>query len=336
MSGAPLPGTAFVTGGSGFIGGRLVRRLVAGGSRVRALARSDRSAAAVQELGAEAVAGDLDDPESIASGAERCQVAFHLAARLGQWGERDEYVRANVTGTENALEGCRRAGVRRFVHCGTEAALLAGQPLVDVDETVPLRPDSKALYAATKAMAELAVRAASEEGFETVVLRPRLVWGAGDTTLLPAFVEAAGAGRLVWIGGSEHRTSTTHVGNVVEGLLLAAARGRVGEAYFVTDAETAVLREFLTALLATQGVAAPTRTIPTWLGAVTAAAGETAWRLLPLEGEPPLTRFAHWFLSQECTIDISKARAELGYEPVISRAQGLEELRAAAALPTAN
>src|SRR5919206_1093819 len=119
---------AFVTGGSGFIGGRLIRRLVADGWRVRALARSERSGAAVQEAGAEAVAGDLDQVEAMRSGAEGCDVAFHAAAYVESWGRREDFERGNVTGTKNALEAARSAGGRRFVHVGTEAALLAGQP----------------------------------------------------------------------------------------------------------------------------------------------------------------------------------------------------------------
>ena len=138
-------GTAFVTGGSGFIGGRLLRRLTGDGWTVRALARSERSAAAVAEAGAEPVRGDLDEVEAMRAGAEGCDVAFHAAAFVGEWGKRSEFEQGNVVGTKNALEACRSAGVRRFVHVGTEAALLAGQPLVNVDETAPLRPDSPAL-----------------------------------------------------------------------------------------------------------------------------------------------------------------------------------------------
>ncbi len=323
----PTPQSAFITGGSGFIGGALVRRLVEGGTTVRALARSDASAAKVEGLGAKAVRGDLDDPASMATGADGCDTAFHLAAHLSQWGAREEFVRGNVTGTENAIEACRRAGVRRFVHCGTEAGILAGEPLVNADETVPLRPDSKVHYSATKAQAEQVVRDANGDGLETVVLRPRLVWGAGDTTLLPEMVAAAESGKLVWIGGGRHLTSTTHVDNVVEGLLLAAAKGRPGEVYFVTDGEPAEFRAFVSELLETQGVEAPTRSIPGWLGAAAAAAGEGAWRLLPLGGEPPVTRLAYWLSAMECTIDISKARAELGYAPIIDREQGMAGLR---------
>ena len=326
MSSAPA--TAFVTGGSGFIGGVLLERLVAEGCRVTALARSATSVAAVEARGARAVRGDLDDPASLAAGAEGCEAAFHLAAHLGQWGAREEFIAGNVTGTENALEACRRAGVRRFVHCGTEAALIAGRPLVGVDETAPLRPDSKALYCSTKALAEIRVRNAAGTGLETVVLRPRLVWGRGDTTLLPELVAAVEAGRFAWIGGGRHRTDTTNVENVVEGLLLAAERGQSGEAYFVTDGAPVVFREFISELLATQGVEAPSRSVPAWLAGGGAAIAEATWRLLRLGGEPPLTRLAVWLSSQECTIEIAKARGELGYGPVISRRAGLAAMRA--------
>jgi nucleoside-diphosphate-sugar epimerase len=325
------PTTAFVTGGSGFIGGALVRRLVAEGSAVKALARSERSATAVEALGADPVRGDLADRAAIEAGAAGCETAFHLAAHLGTWGRREEFMRDNVEGTENALAGCRAAGVRRFVHCGTEAALIAGEPLVEVDETAPLRPDSKALYSATKALAEQAVRRASADGFEAVVLRPRFVWGAGDTTLLPGILSMVEQGRFAWIGGGSHLTDTTHVDNVVEGLLAAAAKGRAGEAYFVTDGDRVVFREFVSALIETRGAEPPTRSVPAAVAGPMAAASETLWRLLRLGGEPPLTRFAFWVSSQECTIDISKARTELGYAPIKARAEGLAELSRPAA-----
>jgi nucleoside-diphosphate-sugar epimerase len=319
--------SAFVTGGSGFIGSALIRRLVGSGTTVRALARSPRAAAAVEALGAEPVHGELSDLEAMAAGADGCAAAFHLAAHLGTWGRPEDFMRDNVAGTENALAACRQAGVERFVHCGTEAALIAGDPLRNVDETAPLRPDSKALYPATKALAEQAVRSANAPGFETVVLRPRFVWGRGDTTLLPQLVQSVESGRFAWIDGGRQLTDTTHVENVVEGLLLAARKGRPGEAYFVTDGEPVVFREFVSALLATQGVEAPKRSVPASVAGPLAAAAEATWRLLRLGGEPPLTRFAVWIASQECTIDISKARRELGFAPVKERADGLAELR---------
>lgn len=321
--------TAFVTGGSGFIGGALVGRLLAEGWSVRALARSESSAATLRSLGAEPVQGDLEDADSIRNGAAGCGMAFHAAAAVLEWGPREEFVRGNVIGTENALRGAREAGVRRFVHVGTEAALMIGQPLVNVDETAPLRPDSRANYAATKAMAEQRVRAANNDDFETVVIRPRLVWGQGDTTILPGLLGAVEKGRFAWIGGGRHLTETSHVDNVVEGLLLGAERGRPGEAYFVHDGEPVEFRRFVTDLLATRGVTPGERDTPPIVGRLAAPAIEGIWKLLRRDRTPPLTRLALWLASQECTINISKARKELGYQPVKAREQGLAELREA-------
>jgi nucleoside-diphosphate-sugar epimerase len=317
---------AFVTGGSGFIGGRLIERLLGEGHEVQALARSDAAAERIRARGGTPVPGDLSDVEAMRAGATDCEWAFHAAATLGDWGRREDFEEGNVVGTGNALRACADAGVTRFVHVGTEAALLAGQPLVQVDETAPLRPDSPALYSSTKARAEQLVRRANREQFQTVVVRPRFVWGLGDTTLLPTMVELVRSGRFAWIDGGNQLTATTHVDNTVEGLLLGAARGTPGQVYFVTDGEPVVFREFVSELLRTQEVEPPTRSIPRRLAGALAAGGETAWRWLPLPGRPPLTRFAYWVSSQECTIRIDKARSELGYEPVKSRADGLAEL----------
>ncbi len=321
--------SAFVTGGSGFIGQALLRRLTGDGWTVRALARSDASAATVRAAGAEPVGGDLADVAAMRAGAEGADVAFHLAAKLGDSGEWEEFQRGTVEGTDNALAACREAGVPRFVHTGTEAALMDGNALEGADETWPLKPDSPAFYPRSKARAEQAVLAANGDGFETVALRPRFVWGAGDTTLLPVLEDMVRSGKFAWIGGGSHLTSTTHVDNTVEGLVLAAVKGRPGQAYFVTDGPPVRFRDFLTRMLATQGVDEPTRSIPLGMARPLAAVAESSWRVLPLPGEPPVTRFAVWASGLECTIDDSKARRELGYEPVVSVDEGMDALAAA-------
>lgn len=321
--------TAFVTGGSGFVGGALIRRLAADGWTVRGLARSERSAAAVEAAGAEAVRGDLDDTSAMRAGADGSDVFFHAAAKVDDFGDPADFERVTVQGTKNALEAARDAKVPRFVHVGTEAALMAGQPLIDVDETAPLRPDSPAPYPWSKAKAEQAVRDANRAGdLETVVVRPRFVWGRGDTVLLPRMTEMVRRGQFAWIGGGRQLTATAQIDNVVEGLVLAAERGRPGGVYFITDGEPVVFREFVSDLLRTQGVDAPARSIPTPIAAAAAVTMERIWRLLRRPGSPPLTRFAVWVSSQECTIDISRARRELGYEPLKTREQGLAELAA--------
>src|SRR4051794_10522526 len=234
---AEMP-TAFVTGGSGFVGGALIERVRSEGWDVRALARSDRAAERVRELGADPVMGDLDDLH-----IEGCEIAFHAAAKVEDFGDPADFARVNVQGTRNVVAACRRGGVRRLVHVGTEAALMAGQPLVNVDETAPLRPDSPSLYPSSKARAEEIVRAANGDGLETVVVRPRFVWGRGDTSRRPAMVGMVKSARSRGVGGGRQFTATTHIDNTVEGLWLAGTRGPAGGVWFVTDGEAVEFRE---------------------------------------------------------------------------------------------
>lgn len=198
----------FVTGGSGFIGSHLIRRLVARGDTVRALSRSDRSDHQLHELGAEPVRGSLGDVESLAAAMAGADLVFHVAARTSG-GTREQFWSDNVTGTAHVIAAARRSTARRLVHVGTEAALMAGRPLVQVDETAPLCPDSRAPYAASKAVAEQLVRDANGSDLETVVLRPRFVWGDGDTSVLPGIVDKVRSGRFAWIGGGRQLTDTT-------------------------------------------------------------------------------------------------------------------------------
>lgn len=323
--------TAFVTGGSGFVGQAVIKRLVSHGAKVRALARSERAAAIVADAGAEPVRGDVTDVASLAAGARGCDVAIHAAAKVDTWGRWEDFERVNVLGTANVLAGCRQGSVRRFVHVGTEAALVDGNALVNADETWPLRPNSAAFYPRSKARAEQLVVAASNGEMDTIVIRPRLVWGPGDATFLPAAAEMVEAGRFVWLGGGHHLTSTAHIDNVVTALLLAAGADAPagGRAYFVTDGSPVEFRAFVTALLESIGVQPPTRSVPVPVARAAAVAIETTWRAMRLQGRPPLTRLAVWNAALECTVNDARAHQELGYVPVISREEGLRRLMSA-------
>lgn len=298
----------FVTGGSGFIGQVLVRRLLGAGHSVGVLVRSEASAAKIRVLGAEPVRGELTDSLTWRDELTGRDVVFHLAAETDVTADRARHELVTVRGTRAAVEAARHAGVPRFVHCGSEAALLAGAPLVDIDETAPLRPDSEAAYSATKAVAEKIVLDANAPGFATVSIRPRFVWGPGSF-LVEGLAAAAKAGEFAWIDGGRHTTDVTFVENAVEGLVLGWQRGRPGQAYFVTDRHRVTLRDFLETQFEIYGADAA---IPD-MDAETAA------------GEVPVP--ARWFLGQECTLRTDKAVLELGYEPVVEYAAGLDAVR---------
>ena len=318
----------FVTGGSGFVGQATVARLVAGGHRVRAMSRSERSDAALRALGAATVRCDLETvtPDHL----DGAQAVIHAAAFVEQWGPLDAWDRINVGGTRRMLEAARGAGVARFIHIGTEAALVRGQALHEVDESAPLAPDSPYPYCRTKALAEQAVRAANDpdRGFVTLVLRPRFIWGPGDQTLLPAILAMARAGRFAWIDHGRALTSTTYIGNLVDAIELALTRGQPGEAYFILDEGTRSLREMITAMAAAADVTLPDKSIPYPVAAAVAWVCETLWRATGRTSMPPLTRHAAMVMARECTLVGQKAARDLGYVPRVSVQEGLRELRA--------
>lgn len=316
--------TVFVTGGSGFVGRALVRALVARGDRVMALSRSKPSHALLEDLGATVVPGDLG---SLGIDAVRgADAVIHAAAHTEDFGPWSVFEEVTVRGTERALAVARQARIPRFVHVGTEAALFDGHALVSVDESVPVAVHSPFPYARSKALAELAVLRANGNGLTTLSIRPRFVWGEGDTTLLPVFVALGRAGRYRWIDGGAHLTSTTHIDNLVRGLLLALEHGRGGEAYFVLDDGDVTFRSFVTAYAATAGVdLGSAGTLPGWVARGLAAT------LAPVFGalgrKPPLTPFAAAMASREITLVGTKAARELGYAPVVARDAGLARLK---------
>ena len=315
----------FVTGGSGFVGGHLIRALVAAGHAVSALSRSPKSAAAVSELGARPVSGELGAVP--AEGLRGVDCVIHAAAYVEEWGSREQYWTANVEGTSQLLAAAEAAGVARFIHVGTEAALFAGQALLDIDESAPYPSTQRFLYSETKAEAERRVFLANRPGFTSLSIRPRLVWGPGDTSVLPTVLSRARAGQFAWLDGGRHLTSTCHVDNLVHALLLALTRGEGGRSYFIADEGTHSIREFLDALAANEGVSLGERSVPGALARPLSVIVEGLWTLLRLQGAPPLTRFAVAMMSRPVTVRTDRAKAELGYAPVITVEDGIDAMR---------
>ncbi len=324
---------AFVTGGSGFVGRNLLEALQARHVPAVALARSDAAAAACAGQGAKVVRGDLDDVDVMATAMAGCDVVFHCAAHVAEWDPPEVFEKVNVQGTANVLAAAKRAQVDRFVHVSTEAVLVDGSrhvPIVEADERRPIPEEPLPLYPASKAAAEQLVRDAAKD-LHTVIVRPRFIWGAGDTSLLPQLLSAVSMGRFRWISGGRYKTSTCHVRNCVEGMLRAAERGGRGEAYFLTDGPPVELRGFLRELISTQGFDAGTRSIPRGLARMLASAGEAIGRMRGYRWRPPVTHLTLRLMGEEVTVVDVKARAELGYVAAISPQAGLAELRQARA-----
>lgn len=317
----------FVTGGSGFVGRNLLRRLRQERCIVAALARSESAANVVARLGATPARGDLKDVDLLAQSMAGCDTVFHAAALVDEWGPRRRFEEVNVGGTAIVLEAARRAGVACVVHVGTEAMYADGRSsLENLDETrpVPRRPLPR--YPATKAYAEKLVLEANSHAMRCISVRPRLIWGKDDTSLLPKFVQAVQQGRFRWIDQGRALTSTTHVDNVAEALVLAARRGQGGQAYFISDGPPVSYKEFLSRLLETAGVSPPSGSVPLALAQGYAKTMEGLWESLGLRSTPPATRMLIELLAKPVTVNHAKAMRELGYVPIVSREQGLSAL----------
>jgi nucleoside-diphosphate-sugar epimerase len=317
-----------VTGGSGFVGGRLIERLVAQGWNVRALARSDEAMRIVGTRGAQAVRGSLDNAASLTSAVRDCTIVLHVAALFKLWGDAAEFERSNVEGTANLLAAAANASVTRFVQLGAAAVVMGDlTPMLRANESLPRHERSWAPYGASKARSEALVLGANRPGvFETVVVRPPMIWGAGMPTL-DHLIAAVNAGQFRWVGNGSQAMSTAHVDNVCHALALAVAKGRGGEAYFVSDDADSTLKEVLSALLRTRSIEPPRASVPLPMAWAMASAMEWIWRAFSRRGEPPITRQMLRLIGMPFTVDIGKARRELGYRPVVSREQGLEAMQ---------
>lgn len=319
-----------VTGGGGFLGGAIVRMLRERGDQVRSFSRS--AYPELDRLGVEQIRGDLGDRSAVTAAATGCGIIFHVAAKAGICGDYAEFYRANVTGTENVLEACRANGIERLVHTSSPSVVFDGTDVEGGDESLPYPCSYEAHYPETKAMAEKLVLAADSPGLATVALRPHLIWGPGDNHLVPRIVVRGRAGRLRRIGDRPNLVDTVYVDNAARAHLQAADRlapgaPPAGRAYFISNGEPLPLWEMVNRILAAAGVPPVTRSIPPKLAYTLGCICESAWGLLHLSGEPPITRFvahemasAHWF-------DISAARRDFGYHPEVSIDEGLLRLQ---------
>jgi nucleoside-diphosphate-sugar epimerase len=330
---------ALVTGGAGFLGGAVVRQLLARGDEVRSFSR--RSHPELEALGVETLCGDVADASAVSSAAAHCDVVFHIAARVGGWGPDSEYWQTNVVGTAHVIEACRRQNVPKLVYTSTPSVVHSGSDIEGADETLPYPTHFEAPYPETKAEAERLVLAANDAALSTVALRPHLVWGPGDNQLVPRLLERARAGRLRLVGGGDKLVDATYIDNAVDAHLLACDRlapeaACAGRAYFIAQGEPVPARELINGVLAAADLPPVTQSLPTPVAWLAGATAEVVYRGLRIQREPPLTRFAAVQLATAHWYDLGAARRDLGYAPAVSTREGLRRLRDHLAMSEAN
>lgn len=316
-------GKVFVTGGTGFVGSRLIKRLLQLEWDVHALVRNEASARAMKALGVTPVIADMADEKVLTKSMQNCALVFHVAGHLSPWGNYDVFYKTNVVGTRAMLDAAKKADVQTFIAVGA-AAVVMNRPtsMRKINEKLPLQYPSWAPYIKTKAEAEKLVIAANTQTMRTVVLRPPMIWGDNMPTL-HEMVQIAKDGNFAFPDGGSQEISTCHVDNLISCLILAAEKGKGGDAYFVTDNDTSTLKDVINGLLSTQGVPAIDKKAPFAVAWFMAGILEFAWRLLRRKGNPPITRQTLRMIGQNFSLDITKVKRDLGYSPVVTRSEGL-------------
>ena len=323
-----------VTGGGGFLGQALCRALRAQGHEVASFSRSRHPA--LDALGVHQLQGDLADRDAVLGAFARgFDAVLHNAAKAGTWGSHCSYFDANVTGTRNVIAACRAHGIGRLVHTSTPSVVhRAVHPVEGASsDVVPYGEGVKAHYAATKIIAEREVLAANDAALATVALRPRLIWGPGDTQILPKLVARAHSGRLRLVGNGDNLVDTTYIDNAAQAHVQALEHlhpgaACAGRAYFISNGEPWPLRDVLNGLLRAAGAPEVRKTIPFRAAYGLGALCEGLWTALPLQGEPPMTRFLAEQLSTAHWYSMAPATRDFGYVPTVSMVEGLERLRA--------
>jgi nucleoside-diphosphate-sugar epimerase len=312
-----------VTGGSGFLGSRLIPNLVAEGHDVFAMARSSAADGKLRALGAKPVRGDMNNLGGMVM--PPVNAVIHLAAHFHFAGPRAPYFHVNVDGTKALLEAAQAAGVSSFIYLTAAAVIMddRGSPIRNADERAPTFKDSFSPYIASKATSEAGVLAANQPGFRTIAIRPPGIWGPGDA-FSRNIPHAIRSGQFAFIARGDYPYSTCHVDNVAEALIRALDRGEGGKAYFVRDPDNTTFRAFIDGLAKLQGLSIDKlRSVPYGAAFFMGRMMEFGARLRRSDQDPALTRTMVRMIGREFTIDDSAARRDLGYVGKVSRLEGL-------------
>jgi nucleoside-diphosphate-sugar epimerase len=341
--------TVLVTGGGGFLGKAIVRRLVARGNRVISFSRNHYPE--LDAFGVHQIQGDISNPDAVENAVNGVDTVYHVAAKAGVWGNYQDYYRINTEGTRHVIAACLSAGVSRLIYTSSPSVVFSGGNMEGVDETVPYPDRYHAAYPETKALAEQAVRQAGGciqaadgkwlqtgkirrnegEGLKTIVLRPHLIWGPEDNHLVPRILQRAK--RLRRIGDGRNRVDVIYIDNAAKAHLLAEeALNRhpqlSGNVYFISQGEPVLLWKMVDDILLAGGQSPVKGSLSPrtafWIGAVL----EWIYKALALKGEPQMTRFVAGELSTSHWFDIRAAQKDIGYVPEVSTEEGLRRLAA--------
>ena len=317
---------ALVTGGTGFLGGALTRRLQNMGWDVTALGRNGNILKQLESQGIKTIQANIEDERVMRKACRDQELVFHCAALPSPWGNFEAFYQANVIGTRNVIRGCAENKIQRLVYVSTPSLYFGYSSRLNVRESDPL-PKPVSNYAATKILAEQEFDKAHADGLAVIAIRPRAIFGPGDTVIFPRLIPRLKSGRLPIPGDGENVVDLTYIENVVDALLLCAESpaSTLGKKYNISNGEPVKLWKLVERICKELDIKFPTRKISYHTANSLAILLETIYGLLPTRPEPPLTRVSVSMIAHSTSLDISAAKNELGYQPKISIDEGFDK-----------
>ena len=317
----------FVTGGSGFVGRNLIPLLISEGYEVHALVRSKKSTDIVESMGAISEYGEVCETQALIKGMQDCSVVFHLAAIVDTKTSYDKMYHVNVGGTEAVAQAAFECGVSKLIDLSTVCVVLDGKPKFDIDEKYSIKSKLPGVYSNTKAIAEKKTLESNSPELQTIVVRSTLVWGKGDTSVLPKIMDAVNSNQFMWISGGNYKIPTTNVMNLCVGLLCASNYGKGGEIYYITDGKPVMYKEFIGKLIESQGTNASNfKSIPRWLALTFAKILDMHHKIFKTKNSPPIDVEFIYTMGTAYTVNDQKARSDLRYKNIINIQEGLKQL----------
>lgn len=317
--------TVLITGATGFLGEYLVRRLTKE-YRVLAMGRNREQGRKLEGLGVVFCPGDFTDRKTCEAYFKGVRYVIHAGARSTVWGRWEDFYRTNVAGTALVAELCLENGIERLVYISSPSIYTVKCDRYDIREEQAPKYNDLNHYIRSKLSAERVIEDVHQKGLETVILRPRGMIGVGDTSLVPRLLRANMRIGIPLMREGLNTVDLTSVENVAQACQLAlTARAADGMAFNITNGEPMEFKTLLEHFLAAIGEKPHYRKLP--FGAVygMAAAMEWVYRSFHLPGEPALTRYTVCTLGFSQTMDISRARTILGYEPEKTLMESIEE-----------
>ena len=316
--------TVLVTGATGFLGKYVIEELVEHGYQIRAFGRNSKVGRSLENSSVSFFQGNLTKADDVLEACKGMDLVVHAGALSTVWGPWEDFYQANVLGTKYVLEGCRQTGIQRLVYVSSPSIYAAPKDQLAIKESDAPEENNLNNYICSKLASEKLFK--DYPDVPSIILRPRGLFGIGDTSILPRVINLSQKIGIPLIGDGRQLMDMTCVENVALAIRLALeAPEAKGEVYNITNGEPRAFRDLLEESLTGLGYPIKYRKLPAALLSGIASSLEFLYKTLNLKGEPALTLYTYYLLRYSQTLDISKAEKDLGYHPKISISEGIEQ-----------